>query len=54
MSDNIQSTEVSAPRDIEREERRLVRLRRVVELQTQPEPTEEGIEDFDPGPKEAA
>jgi hypothetical protein len=54
MSDEIQPAEESPLRELEREERRLIRLRRVVELHTQAEPADDTIGDFDPDPKEAA
>jgi hypothetical protein len=44
----------STDRNLEREERRLERLRLVVALPSQPERSEEEIEDFDPDPREAA
>ncbi len=54
MSDSGQHPDDSGVRELEREERRLIRLRRVVELHTSPETTEGQIDDFDPDPKEAA
>jgi hypothetical protein len=49
MSDG-QTTE----RDLDREERRLQRLRLVVTQQPEPDRFEEPLDDYDPDPKEAA
>ena len=54
MSEEVQPAEESVVRELEREGRRLIRLRRVVELHTQAEAVEETVDDFDPDPKEAA
>lgn len=48
------SDERSNERDLEREDRRLQRLRLVVSHQQEQERSEEPVADFDPGPKEAA
>jgi hypothetical protein len=50
MSDEPQPTKESS-RELEREERRLVRLRNVIELAAK---RPEVADDFDPEPKEAA
>jgi hypothetical protein len=50
MSDEPQRSKEST-RELEREERRLVRLRNVIELTAKPP---EETDDFDPEPKEAA
>jgi hypothetical protein len=50
MSDEPQPTKEST-RELEREERRLVRLRNVIELSAK---RLEEADDFDPEPKEAA
>lgn len=51
MSDEPKAGEEAAVRDFEREERRLVRLRRVIELDAK---RAEEPDDFDPDPQEAA
>jgi hypothetical protein len=50
MSDEGQPTNDSS-RELEREERRLLRLRNVIELHAK---RSEEVEDFDPEPNEAA
>jgi len=52
MSDEFQSVDESPPRELEREERRLARLRLVVELHPEAEGLETPLDD--PDPKEAA
>lgn len=54
MSEDPQRGEESALRELEREERRLARLRSVIELHTGSEGTGDAREDFDPDPREAA
>lgn len=54
MSDDVQPAQESPSRELEREERRLIRLRRVIELHPQAESADDTIGDFDPDPKEAA
>ncbi len=54
MSDETQQTEDGAARELEREERRLVRLRSVIELHPSSEWAADAGEDFDPDPREAA
>jgi hypothetical protein len=52
MSEGSQPADEGAVPELEREERRLVRLRRIVQLQSRP--PEERDSDEDPDPKEAA
>jgi hypothetical protein len=51
MSDERQAGDVAAVREFEREERRLVRLRSVIELDAK---RAEELDDFDPDSQEAA
>jgi hypothetical protein len=51
VTDEHQAGEEATVREFDREERRLVRLRSVIELDVKR--TEE-LDDFDPGPQEAA
>jgi hypothetical protein len=51
VTDEHQAGEEAAVREFEREERRLVRLRSVIELDVK---RAEELDDFDPDPQEAA